>query len=462
MKKHKPYKEYRDSQTLWIGKIPKHWEIVRLKYLVRIRKDIANSLGYDVLSITQKGIKVKDVISGGGQLSMDYSKYQKINKGEFGMNHMDLLTGYVDISKYDGVISPDYRVFEKINTKCSDSYLLNIFQFCYTNKVFYGFGKGVSQFGRWRLPAEEFVNFRFPLPPLSEQQSIADFLDYKTKKIDRLIAYKKKQIKLLNEQKAGIINQAVTRGLNPNAPTKASGTDWLGEIPKHWEVKRLKYVAKIKTGRTPKIESSSKDYFKNGNINWYTPGDFSQNGILNNSRRKINELAIIDCQVDCLDKDSVYLVSIGGTIGKVGISTQISSCNQQINAIVFNKFTHPMFGYFYLKSQLSQIKLLADYTTLPILNQSQAKEIIFLAPPFTEQQTIVSYIKKEIKQIDETITNIEEEIKLVQELRTSLIAEAVTGKIDVSNYVVPQELELDEDEELDEDVLDEEIEMEEE
>lgn len=121
-----------------------------------------------------------------------------------------------------------------------------------------------------------------------------------------------------------------------------------------------------------------------------------------------------------------------------------------------------MFGYFYLKSQLSQIKLLADYTTLPILNQSQAKEIIFLAPPFTEQQTIVSYIKKEIKQIDETITNIEEEIKLVQELRTSLIAEAVTGKIDVSNYVVPQELELDEDEELDEDVLDEEIEMEEE
>jgi len=114
----------KDSGIDWIGEIPKHWEIKRLKYIFSILKRIAGREGYDVLSITQKGIKVKDVKSGEGQLAMDYSKYQLAYKGEFAMNHMDLLTGWVDISEHDGVISPDYRVFTLINNRNFSPYFL--------------------------------------------------------------------------------------------------------------------------------------------------------------------------------------------------------------------------------------------------------------------------------------------------------------------------------------------------
>lgn len=141
------YPAYKDSGVEWLGEIPEHWQVKKLKFIFKVQKRIAGELGHDVLSITQNGIKVKDVESGEGQLAMDYSKYQLVYKGDFAMNHMDLLTGYVDISKYDGVISPDYRVFELVGNNCSKAYLLFLFQMGYTNKIFYAFGQGVSQSG---------------------------------------------------------------------------------------------------------------------------------------------------------------------------------------------------------------------------------------------------------------------------------------------------------------------------
>ena len=122
------YSAYKDSGVDWLGEVPEHWEVKRLKYVFKILKRIAGELGHDVLSITQTGIKVKDTESGEGQLSMDYSKYQLVSRGDFAMNHMDLLTGYVDISKYDGVISPDYRVFELSDLNSFKNYMLLLLQ----------------------------------------------------------------------------------------------------------------------------------------------------------------------------------------------------------------------------------------------------------------------------------------------------------------------------------------------
>ena len=183
----KPYTKYKDSGIQWLGEIPEHWEVRKLKYIFTIIKRIAGELGHKILSITQNGIKIKDTESGAGQLSMDYSKYQFVKKGDFAMNHMDLLTGYVDISKFDGVTSPDYRVFVSKNNLSINRYLLFLLQLGYKLKLFYSLGQGVSLFGRWRLPAESFNHFNFPLPPLSEQLAIANFLDYKLSKIDRFI-----------------------------------------------------------------------------------------------------------------------------------------------------------------------------------------------------------------------------------------------------------------------------------
>ena len=175
--------ERKSFQGEWLNFIPRDWNYIKLKFLFSIKKEISGELGHQVISITQKGAKIKDIDSGEGQLSLDYSKYQFVKKNDFLMNHMDLLTGFVDISKFDGVTSPDYRVFELIDKRCFPEFYLYLFQYLYQSKIFYGYGRGVSHFGRWRLPAKEFNNFFLPLPSFNEQKTITSYLDGKIKKI---------------------------------------------------------------------------------------------------------------------------------------------------------------------------------------------------------------------------------------------------------------------------------------
>lgn len=200
----------KNSGVDWIGEVPSHWELKRLKYVTRIVKRIIGFEGPSVLSITQKGIKIKDIESGEGQLAMDYSKYQIVEAGNFAMNHMDLLTGYVDISKYDGVISPDYRVFVNTYYGLDDEFLLAIFQLGYQQKIFYRYGQGVSLLGRWRFPADNFNNFFIPIPPKEEQVSIVNYVRAEWDKVDKAIALLLSQIEKLKEYKTTLINSAVT------------------------------------------------------------------------------------------------------------------------------------------------------------------------------------------------------------------------------------------------------------
>lgn len=200
----------KDSGIEWLGDIPEHWEGKRLKFLFNIRKDIAGKLGYDVLSITQRGLKVRDLEDTKGQLSMDYSKYQIVKPGDFAMNHMDLLTGYIDLSAQTGVTSPDYRVFELFEKNALDKYYLYLFQMGYKQKIFYSYGQGVSQFGRWRLPAEAFKNIVFPKPPLKEQVEIVNYLNRITSRIDTLIEQTLESVINLKSYRQSIISETVT------------------------------------------------------------------------------------------------------------------------------------------------------------------------------------------------------------------------------------------------------------
>lgn len=202
--------ELKPSGIEWLGDIPKDWQVKKSKYLFEIRKRIAGTLDFDVLSITQKGIKIKDIETGGGQLSMDYSKYQIVNIGDFAMNHMDLLTGFVDIAKVQGVTSPDYRVFSLIDKNSDSNFYLYLFQMGYKNQIFFAFGQGSSQLGRWRFPTEEFNKFYFPYPSLEEQQKISKYLDEKLIHFDNTIEKTKQSITKLKEAKEALISQAVT------------------------------------------------------------------------------------------------------------------------------------------------------------------------------------------------------------------------------------------------------------
>lgn len=216
----------KDSGVEWIGQIPAHWDKKQIKFVFEIVKRIYGKEDRDVLSITQHGIKIRDIESNDGQLAQDYSKYQVVNIHDFAMNSMDLLTGYVDCSAYEGVTSPDYRVFRFMPEKVMcHTYYTYLFQMCYTNKIFYGFGQGVSNLGRWRLQTDTFLNFWIPIPPLNEQEEIARYITVQAKRIDELIALAERQIVLLKEYRQSIISEAVTGKIMVTAPQSVEQTE---------------------------------------------------------------------------------------------------------------------------------------------------------------------------------------------------------------------------------------------
>ncbi len=203
--------EFKETGNLHIEKIPSHWTAKKIKYIFKIKKEIARREGYSILSITQNGIKIKDVSKNEGQLAANYSNYQLVEVGDFAMNHMDLLTGWVDISKYNGVTSPDYRVFKFRDGENYDSkYYLYLMQMCYMGRIFYDLGQGVSNLGRWRLQTDKFLNFIVPNPPIKEQKEISKYLDIKCSEIDKLISNKEKLIENLEQYKKSLIYEYVT------------------------------------------------------------------------------------------------------------------------------------------------------------------------------------------------------------------------------------------------------------
>lgn len=190
--------------------IPEKWGFCKIKRLFKIKKRIAGELGFNVLSITQQGIKIKDISKNEGQMANDYSKYQIVDIGDFAMNHMDLLTGYIDISNYNGVTSPDYRVFTSISNKVYPKYYLYMFQIFYKNRVFYKYGQGASNLGRWRLPAEQFLNLQIPVPRVFEQKRIVEEIEKSILKFEEKYKKIKDRIELLQELKQSLISEVVT------------------------------------------------------------------------------------------------------------------------------------------------------------------------------------------------------------------------------------------------------------
>lgn len=205
------YAFLQETNNRYFPNIPINWQMTKLKYIFTINKRIAGEEGHTVLSITQRGIIPKDLSKNEGQIAQSYANYQIVHEGDFAMNHMDLLTGWVDISQYEGVTSPDYRVFTLNDTENNNpKYFLYIMQMCYFNRIFYNMGAGVSELGRWRLQATPFREFKVPVPPIDEQNEIVKFLDEKCTKADEAIKRQEMAIEKLEEYRKSIIYHAVT------------------------------------------------------------------------------------------------------------------------------------------------------------------------------------------------------------------------------------------------------------
>lgn len=418
------YSEYKDSGVQWLGEIPGHWKQFQFRKFFKIKKEIAGKEGIDVLAITQQGIKIKDITRNEGQLAANYSGYQIVNPTDFAMNHMDLLTGYIDISKYYGVTSPDYRVFTNISEEADSKYYLYIFQLCYKRKIFFGLGQGVANKGRWRLPAVQLNKFSLPLPPLSEQHSIVSYLDDKCGKIDKMLEGKQKQIELLAEMKQRIIADAVTHGLNPDVKMKATNITWLPEIPEHWEEQRMatlftgdievnkdfeyKRAFKFNYGQlVPKNEIGEPEDYREVYVKYskIKQGDILVNGL--------------NLNYDFISQRVAYAPSDGIITSAYVVCRPRKDVNYEY--------------YTYLFKGMDSMKLFHGMGTGIRLTLSfkEMKKQILPIPPHSEQLDIVSYIHERSAKIDSLTSKLQQEIETIKEYKQRLISDVVTGQIKV-------------------------------
>ena len=431
--RYQAYPEYKDSGVEWLGKIPVHWDVKRFKNLFKIRKRISGELGYDVLSITQRGIKVKDIESGEGQLSMDYSKYQLVCKGDFAMNHMDLITGFIDISRFNGVTSPDYRVFTLEDKTSVSEYFLAFLQMCYFNKLFFPFGQGAAHIGRWRLPSEEFKEFLTPYPPKDEQQKIADFLDHETAKIDTLIEKQQQLITLLKEKRQAVISHAVTKGLNPEAPMRDSGVEWLGEVPEHWEVKRLKHISpKVGVG----LVINPSTYTKDEGVYFIFGGDVKEYYFDLSGTRRISPKDSDSLLPSQLNHRDLVCVRVGypGITAVVPKELEGSNC---ASVIIIRRGTYNsdwLCAAMNIWVGRQQVDLSSYGAAQKQFNVNDAVEFVFPTPPENEQKEIADFVQDTLNRFNKLSDKAEEQIGLLQERRSALISATVTGKIDVRNW----------------------------
>ena len=402
----KGYTEKKDSGIEWLGKIPNNWRTIRVKYAFRIKKEIAGELGHTVLSVTQRGIKPKDM-SEKGQFSLDYSKYQLVSSGDFIMNHMDLLTGWVDISNMDGVTSPDYRVFQSSNPeKYYPDFYRYVFQTCYQQRIFYGLGQGVSGFGRWRLPAEIFLNFYLPVPPYESQSAIAAYLDTQCAKIDEIIAQAKASIEDYKQWKASIIYEAVTKGLDPNVEMKDSGIEWIGRMPAHWTAPALKHLCTMQAGKnliSEQISTSGRYpvYGGNGQRGYYS--DYNVNG-------------------------NFLLVGRQGALcGNVHCVSGKFWATEHAVVTTPSKITNISYLY-YLLIAMDLNQYASNSAAQPGLSVGNILTVKTLLPPIDEQVRISEFLDNCCPRIDEVITEKQSLIDDLESYKKSLIYEVVTGK----------------------------------
>jgi len=291
---------------------------------------------------------------------------------------------------------------------------------------------GITRYG---IPKYAIDNGFFVIPPLPEQKQIAKYLDHKTAKIDSLIKKKKRLIELLKEERITVINQAVTKGLDPNVPMKDSGIEWLGEIPAHWEVKRLKYLSDVVLGKmlTPNDKGGYhlKPYLRAKNLTW-----------LKVDAEDIKEMWFSEAELSQyrVVKDDL-LVSEGGEVGRTCIwNEEIPECYIQnsVNRVRFyEKLVPRYFLYLFLiYGHKGHFDAVVSRVSIAHLTKEKLIDISFIVPPFDEQEEIVNFIEKETARIDSIISKSEKEIELLQEYRTALISEVVTGKIDVREEMI--------------------------
>jgi type I restriction enzyme S subunit len=426
----KAYKEYQDTAYIWLPQIPAHWKWLYLsqackEQYVRNRK---KSIGI-VLSLSYGNIIRKKDINF-GLVPKDYAGYQIVDDGNIILrltdlqnDHTSLRTGLV---KETGIITSAYTCIKPFENSAYLQLLLHSYDI---QKVFYGMGGGVRQ----SIGFNDIRNIYVPFPPRPEQDQIVRFLDWKVSMINTYIKAKKKQIELLNEQKEAIINQAVTKGLNPAVPMKDSGIDWLGQIPDGWKVLYLSQVAQEQNNSNQEIKNQnllSLSYGKivNKDINTtegLLPASFDTYQVIDDGNII---LRLTDLQND---KNSL----------RVGLSTQTGIITSAYVCLLPSDTMLPEYLYLLLHSyDIRKVFYGMGGGVRQSIGFKEIRKLLVLVPPKKDQEKISQYCHNRVTQIEYYIAQLEKYITFSQEYRKRLVSDVVTGKVDVRKVKVPEVL----------------------
>ncbi|EJE1583410.1 restriction endonuclease subunit S [Campylobacter upsaliensis] len=423
---------YKPSGIEWLGEIPQSWENVSIRSCFTESNQRCNTDSYPLLSVTiANGIIYQDNIENKKDISNDdKSNYKIVPLNAVAYNKMRMWQGAVGVNTLTtGIVSPAYIVAipnEKI--------LPNFVSYLFKSKIMIGeFDK--NSYGLCldmnNLRYDDFRNIKIPLPPLQEQKEIAEFLDKKCEKIQNYIDKKQKLITLLQEKKQALINEVVTKGLNPNIEFKNSGIAYLGLIPHHWEIKKLKYVGKVVLGKMLCNEHqkgySHCYYLKSKNLQW-----------LNVEVSQIEKMWFSEYEKSLyrIKKDDL-LVSEGGEVGKTCIwNNELAECYIQnsVHKITLNKFNNAKFFLylFFTYGKLGVFDSVVSRVSIAHLVLEKLVNVDMVVPPLQEQKQIANFLDEKCEKINSAIEKTKRQIELIKEYKNTLINEAVCGRIRVN------------------------------
>ncbi len=428
------YDFYKPSGFEWLGEVPEHWQTIKMKYIFRDFSQ-KNKPNEELLSVTQdQGVVPRSWV--GNRMVMpsgDLDSFKYIEKGDFAIS-LRSFEGGLEYCYHSGIISPAYTVL-KSQRPIHDSYYKYLFKSqafiseLQTSVVGIREGKNISY-------SELSYSF-LPIHSFEEQQKIAEFLDQKNSQIDKAVALKERQIELLKEHRQIIIHKAVTRGLDENAPLKDSGIKWIGEIPEHWTVKKLKYIASIKGGFA--FNSST---FKSDGVQIIKIANLYLNELSLERQPTYIDESFLKSHKDWIVSKGDILISLTGTLGKkdYGYAILIDKndkflLNQRVGKISPNYIIEKEYILNILQSEmyLNQLYMLPSGTKQANLSNDDILNVRIAFPEAKrEREAILNYIIKMKKNIAKAIYFKEQEIERLKEYKSGLINSAVTGKIRVS------------------------------
>ncbi|MDI9335435.1 MAG: restriction endonuclease subunit S [Gammaproteobacteria bacterium] len=401
-----------------MGDTPSTWSIKRLGYFFDERREKVSVQDFQPLSVTKRGIVLQLETAA---KSDDGDNRKKVCGGDFVINSRSDRKGSSGASSLSGSVSLINTVIipkRDIDIKFAH-YLFRSTSF---QEEYYRYGKGIVA-DLWSTNYSEMKNISIPVPSLIEQNKISDYLDHETAKIDRLVAEQEKLIELLKEKRQAVVSQAVTKGLDPNVKMKDSGVEWLGEVPEHWEVKRLKNEALVIMGQSPSSESYNVDGigqpFLQGNA------DF---GELNPTPRSYST------EVNKSATEGDLLLSVRAPVGALNIANQAYGIGRGLCAIRPNERVTQKFLFHSLELIKLELFSIATGSTYEAVTVEQVNNSVCLVPPLIEQNKISDYLDHETAKLESLIKEATSGIALLHERRSVLISDAVTGQIDLRNY----------------------------